>query len=190
VEVYPARGLFRLVIIAALVLSLTAVSAARTRSTTNTSGKTHNASASKSTHSSSAHKSSAHKSGGKSGSSKSNSSKSARGKGKKGGGKAAGKKKPRGQQEIASERTLEIQNALIRERYMNGDASGVMDQSTKSALMKFQSDNGWQTRVVPDSRALIKLGLGPSREGLLNPDSAALAAPASLGVEKEIPGGR
>lgn len=102
----------------------------------------------------------------------------------------ARKRGPRGQQAIASERTREIQSALIREHYLNGEPTGVMDGDTKGALMKFQAANGWQTKVVPDSRALIKLGLGPSREGLLNPDSAALASPAALGEEKEIPGGR
>ncbi len=28
-------------------------------------------------------------------------------------------------------------------------------------MQKFQSDNGWQTKLMPDSRAIIKLGLGP-----------------------------
>jgi hypothetical protein len=30
-------------------------------------------------------------------------------------------------------------------------------------MQKFQSDNGWQTKLMPDSRAIIKLGLGPSQ---------------------------
>jgi hypothetical protein len=94
-----------------------------------------------------------------------------------------------GQQAIDSDRTREIQSALIREHYLDGEASGVMDQRTKEALTKFQNDNGWQTKIVPDSRALIKLGLGPSHEGLLNPDSAALGGSHELGVEREIPGG-
>jgi hypothetical protein len=94
-----------------------------------------------------------------------------------------------GQQAIDSDRTREIQAALIREHYLDGEASGVMDQRTKEALTKFQNDNGWQTKIVPDSRALIKLGLGPSHEGLLNPDSAALGGSHELGVEREIPGG-
>jgi hypothetical protein len=64
-----------------------------------------------------------------------------------------------------------------------------MDQRTKEALTRFQNDNGWQSKIVPDSRALIKLGLGPSHEGLLNPDSAALGGSHELGVEREIPGG-
>jgi basic membrane lipoprotein Med (substrate-binding protein (PBP1-ABC) superfamily) len=93
-----------------------------------------------------------------------------------------------GQQAIESERTREIQQALIREHYLDGEPTGVLDDRTKQALTKFQNDNGWQTKIVPDSRALIKLGLGPSHEGLLNPDSAALAG-HELGVERDIPGG-
>jgi len=57
-------------------------------------------------------------------------------------------------------------------------------------MVRFQGDNGWQTKVTPDSRALIKLGLGPRHEGLLNPESAAVPTPVSqLGREREIPNG-
>jgi len=45
-------------------------------------------------------------------------------------------------------------------------------------MERYQADNGWQTKVVPDSRALIKLGLGPDPEHLLNPESAMTTAPA------------
>jgi peptidoglycan hydrolase-like protein with peptidoglycan-binding domain len=83
--------------------------------------------------------------------------------------------KSKGQQAIASDRTTEIQQALIRQHYLSGEPSGTMDSATKQALTKLQEDNGWQTKVVPDSRALIKLGLGPSQSNLLNPDTAALA---------------
>jgi hypothetical protein len=98
-------------------------------------------------------------------------------------------KKARGQQSIDSDRTREIQAALIREHYMQGEPSGSFDAGTKAALAKYQSDNHWQTKVLPDSRALIKLGLGPSHEGLLNPESAAISAPREIGMEKELPGG-
>ncbi len=98
-------------------------------------------------------------------------------------------KKVRGQQVIDSDRTREIQAALIREHYMSGDPTGTWDSSTKAALAKYQSDNGWQSKIIPDSRALIKLGLGPSREGLLNPESAAMSSPHELGMETSIPGG-
>jgi hypothetical protein len=98
-------------------------------------------------------------------------------------------KKAKGQQAIDSDRTREIQAALIREHYLQGEPSGSFDSSTKAALTKFQADNHWQTKVLPDSRALIKLGLGPSHDGLLNPESAAISTPHELGMEKEIPGG-
>ena len=56
-------------------------------------------------------------------------------------------------------------------------------------MTRYQAENGWQTKITPDSRALIKLGLGPRNDGLLNPDSAALASPRELGAEHAIPGG-
>src|SRR5437763_6788858 len=68
--------------------------------------------------------------------------------------------KRHGQQSIAPERIREIQQALIREKYLDGAPTGKWDPQTQSALIKFQTDNGWQAKVVPDSRALIKLGLG------------------------------
>ena len=51
------------------------------------------------------------------------------------------------------------------------------DQATRDALTRFQGDNRWQTKILPDARALIKLGLGPSQQNLLNPESAAMAMP-------------
>src|SRR5262245_21900919 len=51
--------------------------------------------------------------------------------------------KRRGQQTIATDRTIEIQEALIRAGYLTGSPTGEMDQRTKSALMRLQEDNGW-----------------------------------------------
>ena len=81
-------------------------------------------------------------------------------------------KKVKGQQKIDSARTHQIQEALIRQHYMTGEATGKWDATTEDALRRFQADNGWQNKTVPDSRALIKLGLGPSHDHLLNPESA------------------
>lgn len=78
--------------------------------------------------------------------------------------------KRHGQQQIQQDRAREIQAALIREHYMTGQPTGVWDARTVAAMRRFQSDQGWQSKVVPDSRALIKLGLGPSHENDLNPD--------------------
>ena len=63
---------------------------------------------------------------------------------------------------MSSERATEIQLALIQRGYLTGEASGTWDAASFAAMQKMQSDNGWQTKLVPDSRALIKLGLGPN----------------------------
>jgi hypothetical protein len=106
----------------------------------------------------------------------------------KGKRKASWKKK--GQQGINSERATEIQQALIREKYLTGEPSGEWDARTQAALIKYQGDNGWQTKVVPDSRALIKLGLGPnySAELLNGPPKAAPAATPSTTASRGIEG--
>jgi hypothetical protein len=96
----------------------------------------------------------------------------------------ASKPKFRGQQSIDQARTIEIQQALIREHYLDGEASGEWDQATRDALTRLQSDNHWQTKILPDARALIMLGLGPRHENLLNPESAAIAIPYQTLVEK------
>jgi|ERR1700722_17555830 len=85
--------------------------------------------------------------------------------------------KARGQQKIDSERATSIQEALIREHYLSGTASGTWNQSSEDAMRRYQADHGWQTKEVPDSRALIKLGLGPSKDHLLNPESAMTTGP-------------
>jgi hypothetical protein len=83
----------------------------------------------------------------------------------------------RGQQKIDSERAQAIQEALIREHYLNGEATGTWNQASEEAMRRYQADHGWQSKTVPDSRALIKLGLGPSKEHLLNPESAMTTVP-------------
>jgi Putative peptidoglycan binding domain len=83
-----------------------------------------------------------------------------------------------GQRQIEPERATEIQNALIREHYLPGPASGQWDSSTEAAMQKYQADHGWQTKLTPDSRALIKLGLGPHDDTTL-PSPAGSPAPGS-----------
>ena len=89
-------------------------------------------------------------------------------------------RKPRGQQAMDTERVREIQAAMIRQHYLDGQPNGVWDSRSKIAMQKFQADQGWQSKVVPDSRAIIKLGLGPDHAGLLNPETAAI---------QSVPGG-
>lgn len=63
-----------------------------------------------------------------------------------------------------SSRASEIQQALIKAHYLSGSPTGQWDAETQAAMMKYQNDNGWQTKITPDSRALIKLGLGPKQD--------------------------
>src|SRR5258708_19824761 len=86
--------------------------------------------------------------------------------------------KKRGQAAIDSGRARQIQTALIREHYMQGQPSGTWDAATQAAMHRYQADQGWQSKQIPDSRALIKLGLGPSHDHLLNPETAMPSAPA------------
>ena len=76
-----------------------------------------------------------------------------------------------GQRGIDPERTRAIQTALITKSYLSGEATGEWNADTEAAMQKFQGDNGWQTKLMPDSRALIKLGLGPN-----GADSVSLTA--------------
>jgi hypothetical protein len=93
----------------------------------------------------------------------------------------------RGQQKIDPERAQAIQEALIREHYLSGDPAGTWNESSEDAMRRYQADHGWQSKVVPDSRALISLGLGPSHEHLLNPESAMTTEPAAPHAESLTP---
>jgi peptidoglycan hydrolase-like protein with peptidoglycan-binding domain len=95
----------------------------------------------------------------------------------------ARKPRLRGQKAIDGERVRQIQEALIREHYLKGEPSGKWDESTQLAMHRYQADQGWQSKTVPDSRALIRLGLGPDTGHLLNPESAmTTAVPAVHGA--------
>lgn len=82
---------------------------------------------------------------------------------------------------ISSERATEIQQALIKRGYLSGEPTGTWDSASSSAMQKMQSDNGWQTKLVPDSRALIKLGLGPNSTP--DPGTSVASTSAPTGPE-------
>src|SRR5512146_976961 len=52
--------------------------------------------------------------------------------------------KRKGQQQIQPDRAREIQEALIREKYLTGEPSGKWDTRTQAAMTRYQADNGWQ----------------------------------------------
>lgn len=85
--------------------------------------------------------------------------------------------KVHGQQAIEPGRVTEIQQALIREHYLSGEATGKWDSATEAAMQKYQADQGWQTKLMPDSRALKKLGLGPDYSGAINAKNSSFADP-------------
>ena len=157
---FDLRFLRLLAISAASLLLMSPAGASSSQKTTSTNSKTH-------------------KSASKSG----KSSKSSKSKTK------SGKSASHGQKGIDQERTRQIQEALIRQNYLTGEPTGKWDQSTKDALVKLQEANGWQTKTVPDSRALIKLGLGPDKTGLLNPDTAAVSPHELANAQDGGPGG-
>lgn len=71
-----------------------------------------------------------------------------------------------------AERATAIQTALIEKGYLTGEPTGSWDAASVAAMQKMQGENGWQTKITPDSRALIKLGLGPQQQ-----DTASLQQP-------------
>jgi hypothetical protein len=91
--------------------------------------------------------------------------------------KKAAVHKVQGQRAIDPDRAREIQTALIHKNYLTGEPSGQWDTETQAAMQKYQSDNGWQTKLTPDSRALIKLGLGPDHSGSLPAAAATTSKP-------------
>jgi hypothetical protein len=63
------------------------------------------------------------------------------------------------------DRYKEIQQALASKGYLESSApSGVWDDSSVSALKKFQQDQNLEPSGKIDSLSLIALGLGPKRE--------------------------
>jgi hypothetical protein len=87
-----------------------------------------------------------------------------------------------GQQSIDPARVTEIQQALIREHYLSGEATGRWDADTAAAMQKYQADQGWQTKLMPDSRAIKKLGLGPDYSNAINAKGSSFTEPSSTGT--------
>ena len=70
-----------------------------------------------------------------------------------------------GQQRLARlhlqpERVQEIQQALIREGYLQGDANGQWDSRTHDAMLRYQTMHGFPPTGLPEAKSLMKLGLG------------------------------
>ncbi|MBS1815838.1 MAG: peptidoglycan-binding protein [Acidobacteria bacterium] len=94
-------------------------------------------------------------------------------------------KAPVGPRAIEDARATQIQAALIKAGYLSGQPSGHWDAASEAAMEKLQSDNGWQTKLVPDSRALIKLGLGPGQETATTSASTSSASITVVSAKNE-----
>ena len=93
--------------------------------------------------------------------------------------------KPAAQRGIDDTRATQIQSSLIKSGYLSGEASGHWDAATEAAMQRFQGDNGWQTKLIPDSRAIIKLGLGPAQDSVLK--TSAMSAPETSSASDFMP---
>jgi peptidoglycan hydrolase-like protein with peptidoglycan-binding domain len=76
------------------------------------------------------------------------------------------------------QRISEIQSALARKGYYQGEPTGKWDANTIAAMQKFQAANGMDASGKINASSLQKLGLGSSTAGVSAPKPAS-AAPAS-----------
>ncbi len=81
----------------------------------------------------------------------------------------AGKRRGPSQTLPDADRTSQIQSALARGGYYNGDPSGKWDPDTVAALQKFQSANGLDSKGKLDAPTLQRLGLGSEIAGVSAP---------------------
>jgi peptidoglycan hydrolase-like protein with peptidoglycan-binding domain len=86
-----------------------------------------------------------------------------------------------------NQRISEIQSALSRSGYYQGDANGKWDSNTVAALQKFQSENNLNPSGKLDATSLQKLGLGSSTAGL-NPPTPPQRNPPAAGNSATAPG--
>jgi peptidoglycan hydrolase-like protein with peptidoglycan-binding domain len=78
----------------------------------------------------------------------------------------------------ASGRIQEIQSALARSGYYQGEATGKWDASTVDAMKRFQQANALSPTGKLDAPSLQRLGLGSEIAGVGAPRPAAPPEPA------------
>lgn len=81
-----------------------------------------------------------------------------------------------------ADRISEIQSALARDGYYQGEPNGKWDANTVSALQKFQSANNLNASGKLDATSLQKMGLGSSTAGLNPPTPALRSTTSSTGL--------
>jgi peptidoglycan hydrolase-like protein with peptidoglycan-binding domain len=91
-----------------------------------------------------------------------------------------------------ADRISEIQSALARDGYYQGDPNGKWDAGTVSAMQRFQSQHGLDANGKIDALTLQKLGLGSDIAGVsaprpITPGSTASPATATPPAPKTQP---
>ena len=81
-------------------------------------------------------------------------------------------RQPPGQKAPTPDRVKEIQSALSREGFYQGEPNGKMDSNTVAALQKFQSAHGLDASGKLDAPTLQKMGLGSDVAGVSAPKPA------------------
>jgi hypothetical protein len=76
------------------------------------------------------------------------------------------------------DRIAEIQSALAKQGFYQGDTNGKWDSNTVAALQKFQSANNLDASGKLDAGSLQKLGLGSSTAGLNPPTPPQHSSPS------------
>ena len=79
---------------------------------------------------------------------------------------------------LEPQRIEEIQSALAGAGYLHGQPTGQWDTSTRDAMRRYQTANGFSATGLPDAKSLMKLGLGPhplpADVGAASPATASL----------------
>ncbi len=81
-----------------------------------------------------------------------------------------------------ADRITEIQSALSRNGFYDGNPNGKWDASSVAAMQKFQSANGLDATGKLDALSLQKLGLGSETAGVYAPETPHVPATSSAPI--------
>lgn len=84
---------------------------------------------------------------------------------------------------LEPQRVEEIQRALAQSGYLHEEPNGTWDTQTRAAMQQYQRANGFSSTGLPDSRSLMKMGLGPHPlPAAADPASKTTADSSSLSI--------
>jgi peptidoglycan hydrolase-like protein with peptidoglycan-binding domain len=96
-------------------------------------------------------------------------------------------KKVKGQMLPAADRISEIQSALARDGYYQGDPNGKLDDRTQDSLRRFQGAQGLTPSGKLDALTLEKLGLGADTAGVGAPRPPVAPTPSPAASNPTAP---